>query len=173
MPLSDEIIIITDANILINFLHIGQVSLLSRLPGYRVVLPEEVLNEITYDDQRRYIDAQIKAGNLHLERITSEDMDTFQLFSELDKTNRIGVGEAACLALAKTKSYLLASDDKKKPFLPKAIDLIGKEKILHTEDLIVMAIRSNLIKVSQADKCKVILEREGCSFAFMSFAELL
>ena len=38
-------VVITDANVLINFMYIGQLALLSDLPTYRFQLPVEVLHE--------------------------------------------------------------------------------------------------------------------------------
>jgi hypothetical protein len=36
-------VVITDTNVVINFLHIGQLVLLGALPAYRLQLPTEVL----------------------------------------------------------------------------------------------------------------------------------
>jgi len=45
-------VVIADTNVLINFIHIGQLSLLSALPAVRIGLPLEVLDELTDADQR-------------------------------------------------------------------------------------------------------------------------
>lgn len=97
-------------------------------------------------------------------------MDAFQLYSDLIASN-IENGEAACLALAKTKGYHLASDDAKNPFLRKAIQLIGKERILKTEDLLLACIRNGLITVAQADEYKAIMADNNYTMPFKSFVE--
>ncbi len=52
-------VVITDTNVLINFMHIDQVALLGELPAFRVGLPTEVLHELTDVSQRASIDAAI------------------------------------------------------------------------------------------------------------------
>lgn len=41
------IIVATDANVLINFIHIGQLDVLGALPDITFMVPSEVTNEIT------------------------------------------------------------------------------------------------------------------------------
>ena len=102
-------VVITDANVLINFVHIGQVTLLGDLPAYRFQLPAEVLHELIDDDQRAQIEAAIATHQLDL--MVIEALDTLMLFGEL--RDLMGRGEAACLAVAATRGYHLASDEKK------------------------------------------------------------
>ena len=52
-------VVITDTNVLINFLHIGQLALLGELPAYRFQLPTEVLQELTGPEQRAAVDNAI------------------------------------------------------------------------------------------------------------------
>lgn len=56
-------VVITDAHVLINFMHIGQVALLGELTAHRFKLPTEVLNELTDGDQRTQIGAQLQLIN--------------------------------------------------------------------------------------------------------------
>jgi len=39
-------VVVTDTNILINLIHVGQLELLAKLPAYSFVVPEEVVNEV-------------------------------------------------------------------------------------------------------------------------------
>lgn len=158
----------TDTCVLINFCHIKRLSLLGELSGYRFILPDAVYAEITYAKQKVSIDAQIKAGNLGRESITDEKMDEFQLYNDLVASG-IERGEAACLTLAKTRGYHLASDDARNPFLRKAIELIGEERILKTEDLLLECIRNGLITVAQADEYKAIMADNHYTMPFESF----
>ena len=57
-------VVITDTNVLINFLHIGQLALLGALPAYRFQLPIEVLQELTDPEHRAAVDDAIAAGQL-------------------------------------------------------------------------------------------------------------
>ena len=161
-------VVITDANVLINFVHIGQVALLSELPAYRFQLPTEVLNELTDGDQRAQIEAAIAAGQLELMAI--EALDALTLFGDL--RDLMGRGEAACLAVAATTGCHLASDEKKR-FRRKAIELIGETRIVRTEDLLVEAIRCGVRTVAQADEYKLVLAASRYTMPFSSFGELL
>jgi hypothetical protein len=45
-PVVTTAVVITDTNVLVNFLHIGQLTLLGELPAYRFQLPAEALQEL-------------------------------------------------------------------------------------------------------------------------------
>ena len=109
-------VVITDTNVLINFLHIGQLALLGELPAYRFQLPAEVLLELTDSEQRAAVDKAIAAGQIDL--LVIDALDALALFGEL--RDLMGRGEAGCLALAATTGCHLASDEKKR-FRRKAI----------------------------------------------------
>lgn len=161
-------IVITDTNVLINFLHIGQLALFGELPACRFQLPTEVLQELTDLGQRAAVDNAIAAGQLDL--LVIDALDALALFGDL--RDLMGRGEAACLALAATVGCHLASDEKKR-FRRKAIELIGEARILGTEDILVQAIRCGHITVAQADGYKLVLAENRYTMPFASFAERL
>ena len=161
-------VVITDTNVLINFLHIGQLMLLGELPTYRFQLPTEVLLELTDSGQKAAVDNAITAGQLDL--LVIDALDALALFGDL--RDLMGRGEAACLALAATIGCYLASDEKKR-FRRKAIELIGEARILGTEDILLEAIRSGRITLAQADGYKVVLAANRYTMPFTSFAERL
>src|SRR3990172_9017823 len=73
-------VVITDTNVLINFLHIGQLALLGELPAYRFQLPTEVLQELTGPEQRAAVDNAIAAGQLDL--LVIDALDALALFGD-------------------------------------------------------------------------------------------
>jgi predicted nucleic acid-binding protein len=162
------IVIVTDANVLINLTHIGRLSLLAALDSYSFRVPCEVLAEISEPDQRAAVDAALTAG--HLEEIAVDTIEALQLFGVL--RDIMGLGEAACLALAATAGFHIASDEKKR-FRKRAIELIGEERILRTESLLLEAIRRDCISVADADRFKAVLETKRYTMSFASFSELL
>jgi predicted nucleic acid-binding protein len=161
-------VVITDANVLINFVHIGQLALLGELPAYRFQLPTDVLNELTDGDQRAQIEVAI--ADRQLELMVIEALDALTLFGDL--RDLMGRGEAACLAVAATTGCHLASDEKKR-FRRKAIELIGEARIVRTEDLLVEAIRCGRRTVAQADAYKLVLAANRYAMPFSSFADLV
>lgn len=162
------VVVITDANVLINLFHIGQLPLLGALPPYRFRIPSEVLAEILDPDQQAAVRTCLDAG--HAEEIVVDTMASLALFAELRDV--MGRGEAACLALAATTGSHIASDEKKR-FRRRAIELIGEARILRTEQIIVEAIRRNQMTVKEADAHKGTLAAKSYALPFTTFAELL
>ena len=74
-------VVVTDTSILINFLHTGHLWLLGRLPGFRFVIPDEVISEIAQADQQQIIAEAMAAGHVQRESISSPD--ELALFAEL------------------------------------------------------------------------------------------
>lgn len=165
---AETIVVITDANVLINPLRIGQLPLLARLNGYRFVVPEDVTKEIKDPEQREALASAVAAG--YLGQVIVDTMESLALFAELREV--MGRGEAACLALAATTGSHIASDEKKR-FRRRTIELIGATRIVRTESLLVEAIRQGLISVAEADVFKAALEANRYSLSFGSFSELL
>lgn len=161
-------VVITDANILINFIHIGQLHLLGVLEGYRFQAPADVIAEILNEDQRDAVAGAIAAGSI--EQVVVDSVDGLALFAELRGV--MGRGEAACLALAVTAGCHVASDERKR-FRRRAVELLGESRILRTESLLLEAIRQSRITVACADEFKVLLESNRYSMPFVSFADLL
>ncbi len=162
------VIVITDANILINFLRIEQLSLLADLKGYRFLVPEEVLCEITDAAQRAAVDEALENGILS--NAIEHTMESLELFAKLRDV--MGRGEAACLALAVTSGCFIASDEKKR-FYRYALALLGEARILRTESIIVDAIRQGLVSIAEADGFKATLEANRYHIPIDSFAEFL
>ncbi|MPZ44737.1 MAG: hypothetical protein GEV05_15305 [Betaproteobacteria bacterium] len=131
---AETVVVITDANVLINLLRIGQLPLLGKLDVYRFLVPEEVVGEITNQAQQDTLAAAIAAG--HLGQIVVDTIEALALFAELRDV--MGRGEAACLALAATTGCYIASDEKKR-FRRRAIELIGEARILRTESILLEA----------------------------------
>ena len=161
-------IVVTDANVLINLMHVSRLWLLGRIPSHAFVVPDHVREEITDADQRETLDMAVDAGAVRLAPIV--DLDELALFSEL--TVHIGRGEAACIALAAKQGWWIASDEKRR-FRREAAARVGEARILGTPELFVMAIRAGLLTVEQADADKLVLEQRRFKMAFISFRDLL
>ena len=166
--IDDMVVVITDANVLINLLRIGELRLLGALDAHRFLVPEEVIREITDPAQSEAITSAIAAGNLS--QVVVDTIESLALFAELRDV--MGRGEAACLSLAVTMNCHIASDEKKR-FRRRAIELIGEDRILRTESILLEAIRQGRISVSEADGFKATLEANRYSMPFRSFSDLL
>lgn len=161
-------IVALDANVLINFIHIGRLDLLGNLSAMTFMVPNEVENEITDGMQAAALKEATAAGHLQQTAMT----DPAELEHHVALTRYLGKGEAACLTLATARGWSLASDEKRL-FRRTAITEIGNARILTTPDLIVHAIRAGLASVDEADRWKRFLASQRFKMKFDSFAELL
>lgn len=102
-------IVVTDANVLINLIHVDALAMVASLPDYEFVVVDAVVAEIT-DSQQAAVLQTAFAQNL-LQRESLTDLDALALFAELVQV--MGRGEAASLALAAGKDCYLACDEKR------------------------------------------------------------
>jgi predicted nucleic acid-binding protein len=113
-------IVVTDANVLINLMHVSRLGLLGCIPGHEFVVPDHVREEITTPEYRALLDRAIDDGWLKLEPIT--DLGAIATFAEL--IEHLGRGEAACIAIAAQHGWHLASDEKRR-FRREAVARLG------------------------------------------------
>lgn len=161
-------IVVTDANVLINLMHVSRLGLLAKIPNHEFVVPEHVREEITTPEQRATLDAAVNGGWLKVETI--DDLGAITAFTEL--IAHIGRGEAACIAIAAKKGWHIASDEKKR-FLREAEARVGVGRVITTVDVFVLAIKAGLLTVEDADADKVALESRRFKVPFTSYRELV
>jgi predicted nucleic acid-binding protein len=109
---SDAII---ESSTLVNFLKIDRADLLASHPTYRFVVIDAVRNEVTKHDaaQVSTLDAALAAGKLVEDQpamVTSiAELAEFAAMASF----KIGIGERAAIAAAKTRGLPLAMDDER------------------------------------------------------------
>jgi predicted nucleic acid-binding protein len=161
-------IVVSDANVMINLIHVARLDLCARLPGLEFVVPDHVRDEITGANQRSMLDRAVAEGHLSIASIT--DPDGIALFAEL--TRRLGRGESACLVLAVKEGWTVASDEKRR-FRREAANLVGNDRIIGTPDIYMAAIRAGLLTIDEADADKEELEKQRFKMPFGSFREVI
>lgn len=161
-------VVVTDANVIINMIHIGRLDLLTALPGYRFVVPDHVVAEITDRTQVAQVQAALNLG--YFEQTSITDFHELATYADLNRV--LGQGEAACLAIAEHRGCLLASDEKR-AFRRLACERIGDKRLLTTVDIILSAIKSKVTTVGEADQWKDVLEKNRFKCKFNSFADLM
>lgn len=163
-------VVVTDASVLINLMHVDRLDLLGALAGYDFVVPPEVEAEVTVPAQAQALARGFGAG--HIGRIRFSDADTTELEVYAELVQVIGKGEAACLALAQIRGWYVASDERRR-FLRLARERIGEGRVLNTPGIFVLAIRAGLLTVEDADQDKGVLERYRFKMRFASFRDVL
>ena len=158
----------TDSNVLINLVHINRLDLLGKLWPYSFVVPQEVLKEITDVAQAELVQRAITSGVLSEVQVSS--ISELQIYAHLVRT--LGMGEAACLALAECRDWLIGSDEKRR-FYREAVARLGQRRIINTAGILLKAIRLKVLTVDEADEAKKLLEQRKFTMMFGSFSELL
>lgn len=159
-------LVLVDANILFNLAFVDRLSLLGALTDLDFRAPVEVLAEVV--SEREQVEKSLRQG--HLAEATFSDVAELALFVELRLS--LGMGEAACLALAVHREGLVASDEKR-AFRREAETRLGPGRILNTPGLLVLSIRRGLLTFEEADAIKRTLELKRFRMKFGSFRELL
>ena len=161
-------VVVTDANILINLIHIGRLSILGSLPQFEFVVPDEVVAEILNEEQSAALSAAIDAS--HLARVGFQDTEELTAFAAL--ASFLGTGESACLALAQQRGWWVASDEGG-AFRREAQQRLGAGRLINTPGLLLSAIRAGVLTVDEADQAKAVLEQHRFRVRFKSFRDLL
>lgn len=160
-------IVVSDANVLINLIHVARLDVCAALPGLKFVVPDHVREEITLPEQRATLDWAVTRGHLQMASIT--EPGDIALFADL--TSRLGRGEAACLVLAVRNGWIVASDEKRR-FRREALSRIGEERVMGTVDIYIRAIRAGVVTVEEADRDKSALEGRNFKMPLESFNEI-
>jgi predicted nucleic acid-binding protein len=166
--LSPPRVVLTDACVLINLALAGHLELLGAFTELEFQVPEEALAEILRPRQRTAVEEALGAGFLRQACLT--EPEALAIFAELRRL--MGLGEAACLALAARSDALVASDEKRQ-FLREAQRRLGSGRILNTPGLFLLAIRRGALTVEEADAAKAVLEGHRFQMTFKSFRELV
>ena len=165
---SPKSVVITDTSIIINLSHTGHLALLGQMPALRFVVPDEVVAEIIQPTQVAVLEEALGNGFLHHEALASPE--ELRLFADLCQI--LGSGEAACLALAEARGWIVACDEKR-VFLREARRRLGPDRLLNTPGIYVLLIRAGLLSVEEADAAKTVLEDRRYRMAFDSFRDVL
>ena len=160
-------VVITDANVIINLIHVERLDLLWRLPGYQFVVPPEVEAEVCVPRQAAVLKQALDAGDLSRQGFTG----TAELGIYAELVQVLGKGESACLAMAEVRGWLVASDEGRR-FLRLANAHLGPGRVLNTPGLFVLAIRADVLTVEEADRHKATLERHRFKMNFASFRDV-
>lgn len=161
--------VVLDASVVINLIHAGRLDLLGKIAGYEFVVPEQVITlEVTYPGQAKALSAALEAG--WVRRVESTDTAEMALYAELSTV--MGKGEAACLAIAAHRGWMVACDEGGR-FRREAEARIGRDRMVNTPGILVAAIRRGLLTVEEADAIKELLARHRYAMPFTSFQDVL
>lgn len=164
-------ILITDTSVLINFLNIDRIDLLDSYPG-SFFITEHVVDEITNDfpHQQFRLNRAIEDNILTVVSVNGEE--ELELFRDLTKDHRLGLGECSAIACAINRKYILAIDDvrARKQAAQKDQNLV----LVTTQDIMVTLTRENLLGSTEAASIKHEWEEKfRFVLKFKSFSEII
>ena len=161
-------VVVTDANVVINLIHVGRLDLLGALAGYEFVVPPEVEAEVCAPEQAGEFARGFDAG--FVERVSFSGTSELEAYAEL--VQMVGKGEAACLAMAQVRGWYVASDERRR-FLRLTLERLGPGRVLNTAGVFLLAIRAGVLTVEEADQDKRMLEEHRFKMRFSSFRDVL
>jgi predicted nucleic acid-binding protein len=160
-------IVVADASVLINLIHVDALQLLARLVRFEFVVIEHVVQEITRPDQAAALAHAMQQGWIRRESL--DRPDGLEVFADLLRV--IDRGEAASLAWAVIEGAAIACDDRRAR--REGTARLGAGSILTTPGLLLVAIRDGLLTFDEADTMKTTLQARRFAMAFRSFRDLV
>jgi len=168
-----RILVVSDTDVLINFLRVGRLDLLCRHADYRIVITEHVRGtmgapgEVTDNAQLSVLDAAVSSGELEETSLT----DPFEigLFASLNVF--LGRGEAAAIAVAASRGWVVATDDRRAG--RESQSRLGANRRLTTPGILLRCILNGHLTVAEADTIKGQLATRRFAVRFSSFGDLL
>lgn len=144
-----RILAVTDTSFLVNFLGLDRMDILRGLRGYAFRIPNHVVMEVEYQDQKERLYAALADGTVSEIEIT--DPSEIALYAEL--RTFLGDGESACLAVAGTRRWVIAADEKGR--LRREIhERLGKHYLLNTAGALVEVLRAGILTVPDAEEIR-------------------
>jgi predicted nucleic acid-binding protein len=146
VPQTSRAPIAVDTSVLLNFLKAQRLDLL-RACGARLVIPAEVRSEVRRPDQVAALDAALSAGWIVEETMTVTV--EVALFAQLAARGTLGLGERAVIALAVSRGWGAALQDK--PAREEALRRNKAVELHDTESFVREAIEHGAITWQEAD----------------------
>jgi predicted nucleic acid-binding protein len=163
-----RLLVVTDSSFLINFLVVDRMDILRRLPQFRFHVVNHVRAEIRYESQRARLHAATESGAVTEIEIT--DPAEIPLYEEF--RSFLGDGESASLAVAVSRGWVIAADEKGR-FRRELFSRLGEDHLLDTLGALLTAIRAGIITVAQAEGLRIQLEEHRFQLDPTPFDELL
>lgn len=160
--------VVADSSFLINFLVVDRMDVLGLLTQFRFHVVNHVRAEIRYDDQRARLRAAIESGVVAEIEIT--DPGEIRLYDELRRV--LGDGESASLAVAVSRRWVIAADEKGR-FRRELFARLGEGYLLDTLGALLTAIRAGVIIVEEAEALRARLRENRFEMDPTPFDELL
>jgi len=168
--LSTEPPIILDSDLLSSFVWVKRLDILERLYSKRMVVLEEVLEELKrVPHLASRVRLSIRNGHIKSEAMLADSPEALQL-AKLLESGRYGAGEASCMAYLTQHDGILGSNNLSdvKDFCTK-----NKRRLLTTADVLRQAYKTGHINLDEANKTWTKMLSKKQKLPASSFTEYL
>lgn len=142
--------IVLDACMIIAFGNAGQLDLIDTLRLDRVSVSARARSEVARDPARAAMESSIVAGRLSIDTIDLANPAEQDALRDFDARPAFrGRGDAEVLALAASRGYIVASDERAVRSVVR--DLWGSQRLAGTLDFIVWAVREDRLAMAEAE----------------------
>lgn len=163
-----RILVAVDSSLLINFLLLGRMDILGQLRAFCFCVVNHVTEEILRAEQRARLQTAVAAGFVQEVEITEpEEILLYDGFRAV-----LGDGEAACMAIAVRRRWVVAGDEKGR-FRRELFDRLGENYLLDTPGVLLTAIRGGVITADEASHLREILRQNRFQMDPRPFDDLL
>jgi len=149
-----RILMVADTSFLLNFLVIDRMDVLAGLQALAFRAPNHVVLEVRYPEEKERLHVALAAGTLSEIEIT--DLSEIALYVHL--RTFLGDGESACLAVAATRQWAIATDEKGR-LQREIFERLGEDYLLDTPGALIAALRAGVLTVPQAETIREELAR--------------
>jgi predicted nucleic acid-binding protein len=163
-----RLLVVVDASFLINFLAVDRTDILGKLTRLRFHMVNHVTAEVRHHDQRARLRAAMGDGVITEIEIT--DPAELRLYDEFRRF--LGDGESASLAVAVSRRWVIAADEKGR-FQRELFARLGEDYLLNTLGALLTAIRTGVITVAEAEALRTQLRKHRFEMDPTPFDELL
>jgi predicted nucleic acid-binding protein len=168
--LSTEPPIILDSDLLSSFAWVKRLDILEKLYSKRMVVLEEVLEELQrVPHLASRVGQSIKNGHIISRAMFADSPEALQL-AKLLESGRYGTGEAACMAYLTQHDGILGSNNLSDV---KAFCTQNKKQLLTTADVLHQAYRTGHINLNEANKTWTKMLSKKQKLPASSFSEYL
>ncbi|HEY9757951.1 MAG TPA: hypothetical protein V6C97_22480 [Oculatellaceae cyanobacterium] len=143
-------------------------DLLTQHPGWKFVITDHVVAEVSDDAQQTALAHALSNG--HFELVSITEQPELKRFAELN--NYLGKGESAAIAVAETRGFLVAMDEGGKARRT-VQEGPCKDRLITTPGILLDLIKRKMFTVAEADELKSQLETMRFKMSFNSFADLI
>lgn len=128
-----------DATVIINLIDVGRLGILPKIREFEFRVPNHVKDEVHRRNQRLQLRKAIRAK--WIEELEVVDLSEIELYAQ--HRSRFGQGESACMAVAQTRGWVIASDDRA---VKRAVTVaLGADRLLDTKTILEAAIAAGFV----------------------------